>query len=287
MKTVQTIEEVRQCVRSARSEGKVVGFIPTLGGLHEGHFSLIREGRDICDFVVVSIFLNPTQFTPGEDLSSYPRDTRQDLDSCEKLDVDLVFTPTVETMYGEQPLTQVTVDQLSETLCGASRPTHFAGVCTVVAKLFNIVDPDKAFFGAKDFQQVTIVRRMVRDLNFPIEIVVCPTIREADGVAMSSRNAYLNEDHRREARELYRSLLLSKRMIDESHPPGREVIEAIRRHLKANAPHGVIDYVQIVDPETLRDVESTKRKVLVALAVKFGKGRLIDNMIVEPGRVAL
>ena len=277
----EQIEEVRRCVGRARARGQSIGFVPTLGALHEAHFSLIRAARQACGFVVVSIFLNPTQFGPEEDLASYPQPMEQDLAACRRLGVELVFAPSVETMYGRNCLTQVTVSRLSEGLCGRSRPGHFAGVCTVVAKLFNIVMPDKAFFGAKDFQQARIIRKMVEDLNFPIEIVVCPTVREPDGLAMSSRNAYLTPQQRRQAAELYKALKLAGQMIEDSHPPAEKVIKAIRDHLAESAPDGKIDYVEIVDPESLQDVTETRGAVLVAAAVKFGKARLIDNLLVE------
>ena len=281
MKVVEDIDAARRLVGRAKAAGKVVGFVPTLGGMHEGHFSLIRAANEACDFVVVSIFVNPTQFGPNEDLAGYPRTAEADLAACRKLAVDVVFMPSAETMYGSGSLTEITVKQLGETLCGASRPWHFGGVCTVVAKLFNIVQPDKAFFGAKDFQQAAIIRRMARDLNFPIEIVVCPTVREPDGLATSTRNAYLTAEQRRQAAELYRSLRMAERMIARSRPPADEVLDAIRGHLSANAPDGLVDYVRIVDPATLRDVESTSGRVLVAAAVKLGRARLIDNIVVE------
>ena len=281
MNVVKTVEEVREAVRRVRQAGRSIGFVPTLGGMHEGHFSLIRAAREACDFVAVSIFLNPTQFGPKEDLASYPSTPQADLEASRSLGVGLVFMPTPETMHGHGALTDVTVKALSATLCGASRPWHFGGVCTVVAKLFNIVQPDKAFFGSKDFQQAVIIRRMVLDLNFPVEIVVCPTVREPDGLAMSSRNAYLTPDQRRQAPALQEAMKLAQRLIAQRRPPAAEVVRAVREHLAAKAPEGVIDYVSLVDPETLQDVETTDRKVLVALAVKLGRARLIDNVVVE------
>jgi pantoate--beta-alanine ligase len=282
MNVVETVEQTRQAVRAARQAGTVVGFVPTMGALHVGHYSLIDAARRDCGLVVVSIFVNPLQFAPQEDLASYPRTPAEDLAGCEAHGAGLVFMPTPEVMYGREPCrTQVAVPSLSGTLCGASRPTHFAGVCTVVAKLFNIVLPDKAYFGAKDYQQVTILRRMAADLNFPLEVVTCPTVREADGLAMSSRNAYLTPQHRKQAPALNGSLKLAAGLIRSKHPPAAEVASAIRANLRREAPDGIVDYVHIVDPEELSDVVTTDRGVVVALAVKFGRARLIDNMLVE------
>ena len=281
MKAVETIEEVRGAARAARAAGKTVGFVPTLGGMHGGHFSLIEAAKEACDFVVVSIFLNPTQFGPTEDLAKYPRTLEADLDACRQRGVDRVFAPSVETMYGDGGLTEVRVGKLTETLCGASRAGHFEGVCTICAKLFHIVQPEQAFFGEKDYQQVAVLRRMVRDLNFPLEIVVCPTVREPDGLPMSTRNQYLTRPQRRQAAELYQSLLLAERTIRRSQPSAGEVIEAVRRHLAEKAPEGTVEYVQIVDPETLQDVDSATGVVLVALAVKLGEARLIDHIVVD------
>jgi len=281
MKIISDIEPMRALVNRAKAAGKVVGLVPTLGGLHEGHFSLIDRARRECDVVMVSIFLNPTQFGPGEDLDAYPRKPEADHAGCESRGVDAVFAPDAEAMYATGGLTQITISQLSQTLCGRSRPTHFPGVCTVVAKLFNIIPAHRAYFGAKDYQQALIIKQMVADLNFPIEIVVCPTVREPDGLAMSSRNANLSAAEREQAPALHAALLLAADTIHKTHPPADEVIAAIVAHLSARAPDGQIDYVQIVDPATLADVERTGRPVLVALAVKFGKARLIDNMLVD------
>jgi pantoate--beta-alanine ligase len=238
-------------------------------------------------FVVVSVFVNPTQFGPNEDLAKYPRTPEKDLELCRKHGADLVFMPSAEEMYGGgSPLTEITVKALSGQLCGRSRPVHFAGVCTVVAKLFNIVQPDRAFFGAKDFQQATIIRRMTADLNFPVEIVVCPTVREADGVAMSSRNAYLSDDHRRQAPALHQSLELGCDLILREHPPAGAVVAAMREHLARSAPDGVVDYLEIVDPQTLCGVEMTDNPVVIAMAVKLGATRLIDNIAVDAAGAA-
>ena len=288
MNSVQRIEDVRLAVAAARASGKVIGLVPTMGALHAGHASLIDAAAKSCGFVVVSVFVNPTQFGPNEDLAKYPRTPERDLELCRKFGADLVFMPSAEEMYGGggAPLTEITVKALSGSLCGRSRPVHFAGVCTVVAKLFNIVQPDRAFFGAKDFQQATIIRRMTADLNFPIEIVVCPTVREPDGLAMSSRNAYLSDDHRRQAPALYQSLKLARDLILRKHPSAGEVVAAMREHLAVAAPAGEVDYLEIVDPVTLCSVEKTDNPVVIALAVKLGGTRLIDNISVDAARVA-
>jgi pantoate--beta-alanine ligase len=281
MNIIKDIEQMRAFVNDAKAAGRIVGLVPTLGGLHEGHFSLIDRARRECDVVVVSIFLNPTQFGPGEDLTSYPCSPDADHAGCQAHGVHAVFAPDVATMYGQGGLTEVMVSRLSDTLCGRSRPTHFAGVCTVVAKLFNIIPAHRAYFGAKDYQQAAIIKQMVADLNFPIEIVLCPTVREPDGLAMSSRNANLSAAEREQAPALHAALLLAADTIRKTRPPADEVIAAIVAHLSARAPDGQIDYVQIVDPATLADVEQTGRPVLVALAVKFGAARLIDNILVD------
>ena len=282
MKTVQTIAEVRQIVSEARAGGATIGFAPTMGGLHDGHLSLIDAARAACDFVAVSIFVNPTQFAPGEDLSTYPRSLESDLAACESRGADLVFVPEAETMYPRgSTVTSVIVGELSETLCGRDRPTHFAGVCTVVAKLLNIVLPDKAFFGRKDYQQLVVVLRMVADLDIPVEIVGCEIVRESDGLAMSTRNQRLSVSDRSQAVALHGALELAGDLIRESHPPATEIIASAREYISVNAPDGEIDYIQIIDPQTLCDVETTDRIVLVAAAVKFPGARLIDNMLVD------
>lgn len=281
MIVVEHVDAVRRAVAAARGAGKTVALVPTMGALHEGHLSLIDAARADCDLVAVSIFVNPTQFTPNEDLDAYPRTADADAAACERRGVDVIFTPSVDAMYGAGGLTQVTVAELSRGLCGRSRPAHFAGVCTVVAKLFNIVQPDRAYFGAKDFQQVTIIRRMVDDLNFPIEIVTCPIVREADGLAMSSRNAYLSGDHRAQAVALSQSLAIAERMILAESPSAGAVAEAMRTHLAGASPDAEIDYIEIVDPQALADVEDTCPPVLVAVAVRFGATRLIDNVLVD------
>jgi len=281
MKIVTTIAEARSLVIQARADGKRVALVPTMGALHAGHYSLIDAARRDCDFVVVSIFVNPTQFGPAEDLSAYPRTPQADHAGCQARGVDVIFEPNVETMYHPGALTEVTVHGLTQTLCGRSRPTHFAGVCTVVAKLFHIIPAHRAYFGAKDYQQAAIIKRMTVDLDFPIEIVTCPTVRETNGLAISSRNAYLSPTQRKQAVALHDALMLAADMITTMHPPAADIIAAVVAHLAAYAPDGEIDYVQIVDPETLADVQKTGRPVVVALAVKFDRARLIDNMLVD------
>ena len=283
MKIIRTISEMRPFVEQAKADGKIVGLVPTLGGMHAGHFSLIDAAKAACDVVVVSIFLNPTQFSPTEDLAAYPLTPESDHEACEVRGVGAIFEPTPEEMYGDGAVTQVAVSELTETLCGRSRPTHFAGVCTVVSKLFNIIPAQKAYFGEKDYQQAAVIRRMVMDMNFPVEIVTCPIIREADGLATSSRNAYLSADERQQATALHGALQMATELIAAKHPPAEEVLAAIRGYLTEHAPLGEIDYAQIVDPETLADVVSTERPVQIALAVGFGRARLIDNMRVDPG----
>lgn len=282
MDVARTIKEVHEHVSNARSQGRRVGFVPTMGALHAGHFSLVEAARKDCDFVVVSIFVNPTQFGPDEDFRKYPRDTEADLAACRDAGVDLVFTPAVETIYplGKKPET-ISPGPMAENLCGQSRPGHFDGVCTVVARLLDIVKPDKVYFGAKDYQQAAIIRRMVRDRSIPVDVVTCPIVREADGLAMSSRNAYLSPDHRRQAAELYKALQTASEMIRSNRPPAEQVIRAISQHMAVNSPAGEIDYVQIVNPDDLTDVENTDKAVLIAIAVRFGQTRLIDNILVD------
>ena len=278
MKIFDTVDAMRQVVAEARQAGKTVGFMPTLGGMHAGHFSLIEAARAECDVVVVSIFLNPTQFAPTEDLAAYPSTPEADHAACEARGVDAIFTPSVEIMYPEGAATEALVPALAKNLCGTNRPTHFAGVCTIVSKLFNIVPAHKAYFGAKDYQQAAIIRRMVMDLNVDIEIVVCPTVREVDGLAMSSRNAYLSAAERQQAPTLYRALQQGREMILAGERDSAVVLSAMRNLLADGAPDGDIDYIQIVDPDTLDDVATCDPPVQVAVAVRFGGARLIDNI---------
>ena len=269
----------------ARSAGKQVGFVPTMGALHAGHFSLIEAARRECSFVVVSIFVNPTQFGPKEDLSKYPRPLEADLAGCRKHGADAVFVPSAEQMYPHGPgsvTTSVRVSGLSEHLCGASRKGHFDGVCLVVAKLFNIVAPDVAYFGAKDYQQSAVVRRMAADLDMPLEIKVCPTVREPDGLAMSSRNVYLSPAERAQATGLSQGLKLAAELVAQGQRDCSQVIQAVADHLSSAAPLGKAEYIEIIDPDSLAIVRQITAPVVMALAVKFPSARLIDNMLLTP-----
>jgi pantoate--beta-alanine ligase len=288
MRICDTIEDMRAACRAVRRGGKRLGFVPTMGALHEGHLSLIRTARvrtarvraaeDACDVVAVSIFVNPTQFGANEDLAKYPRDFERDRDLLEKEGVELLFAPSVEEMYPAGGVTWVTVEELSGKLDGRSRPEHFRGVTTVVAKLFHIVEPDAAFFGQKDAAQVAIVRRMVRDLKFPVEIVACPIVREADGLAMSSRNAYLDGAQRRQALVLHRALIRVKELW-EAGERDAEKLGAAGREEVTGEKSVRLDYFEIVDAETLDPVENLADGALVAAAAFVGPTRLIDNIL--------
>ena len=278
MKIVSTINEVREQVKEWKKEGNTIGFVPTMGYLHEGHASLIDAARKNNGKVVVSIFVNPIQFGPNEDLDSYPRDLEHDAKLCEEHGVDLIFHPTPEEMYGDNFYTFVDMDVLTKELCGLSRPVHFRGVCTVVSKLFNIVTPDNAYFGQKDAQQLAVIRRMVRDLNFDIEIVGCPIVREADGLAMSSRNTYLNEEERKAALVLSQAVRLGEELIEAGEKNAAVIKEKMIAHIEAE-PLAKIDYVEIVDAQSLEPVSEIQGEILSAMAVYIGKTRLIDNFI--------
>ncbi|MCD6375669.1 MAG: pantoate--beta-alanine ligase [Caldisericaceae bacterium] len=280
MKVIRTISEMRSWSKEIKNNGYILGFVPTMGFLHEGHLSLIREAKKHADKVVVSIYVNPTQFGPGEDFEKYPRDFARDEKLCLKEGVDAVFYPDDQQMYGPLHKTYVITEDLSKVLCGRSRPGHFRGVTTIVAKLFNIVQPDFAVFGQKDAQQAIIIKRMVEDLNFPVEIVVAPIIREADGLAMSSRNKYLSPQQRKEATVLYRSLKLAEHEFKRGNFD-LEAIKAKMRHLIETESTGQIDYIEAVDAETLGKPVPGKRSVLLALAVFFHPARLIDNIILK------
>lgn len=279
MKIVSTIQEVRDQVNQWKKEGKRVGFVPTMGYLHEGHMSLIDAASEN-DKVVVSIFVNPMQFGPNEDLASYPRDLNHDAKMCQEHGVDLIFHPTPEEMYGDSFYSYVDMNVLTDELCGLSRPVHFRGVCTVVTKLFNIVRPDKAYFGQKDAQQLAIIKRMVKDLNMPLEIVGCPIIREEDGLAKSSRNTYLSEEERKAALVLSRSIALGKKMVEEGEQDSKKVVDAMTVEIQKE-PLAKIDYVKMVSLETMQQVETIEGGILTAIAVYIGKTRLIDNFMYE------
>ena len=274
MQVTKTVEETRKQIKQWKKEGKTIGLVPTMGFLHEGHASLIRKCREQNDIVVVSDFVNPTQFGPNEDLEAYPRDFERDSKLCESLGADLIFAPSPEDMYHD-PHAFVSIDTLSETLCGKTRPIHFKGVCTVVTKLFHIVAPDRAYFGEKDAQQLAIIRKMVKDLNFDIEIVGCPIVREEDGLAKSSRNTYLNDKERQAALCLSRAVKTGKEVI-YTGADAKEVLNPMKAIIEAE-PLARIDYVMMVDALTMRPIEKADRDVLVAMAVYIGKTRLIDN----------
>jgi len=281
MIVAKTIAQTRQHIVGARAVGKTIGCVPTMGGLHAGHLSLIRRCRQECDFAVVTLFVNPTQFAPGEDLDNYPRSFEADAKMCREIGVDLIFAPDNRQMYPGENLTWVNVEKISSGLCGASRPHHFRGVCTVVAKLFHIVTPDIAYFGQKDAQQLSLIRRMVADLNFSVEIRSCPTVRDKDGLALSSRNQYLTAQERQQAVCLYRALNHAREIIASGAQNAAAVIAAMTEIVEQSS-HARIDYISIVDNELLQPVELINRPVLVALAIHFGSTRLIDNIVVEP-----
>ncbi|HET9307811.1 MAG TPA: pantoate--beta-alanine ligase [Candidatus Sulfotelmatobacter sp.] len=283
MKICTTIDEMRAAARAARLVGKRVGLVPTMGALHEGHLSLVRAARSACDVVAASIFVNPLQFGPNEDLEKYPRSFERDRELLESTGVDLLFAPSVEQMYPAGAVTWVTVEELSSELDGRSRPGHFRGVTTVVAKLFHIVEPDAAFFGQKDAAQVAIIRRMVGDLNFPVEIVVCPIVREPDGLAMSSRNAYLDAEQRKQALVLHSSLRRVRELVDAGEMAARKLAVAGGEEF-AREPAVRLDYFEIVNPDTLDPVEDVSGGALVAVAAYVGDTRLIDNLLI--GRIS-
>ncbi len=272
---------MRAASRAVRREGKGLALVPTMGALHEGHLSLVRAARAASNVVAASIFVNPTQFGPNEDLAKYPRSFERDCEMLEREGVEFVFAPSVEEMYPAGAVTWVTVDELSGKLDGSSRPGHFRGVATVVSKLFHIVEPDKAFFGQKDAAQVAIIRRMVRDLNLPVEIVVCPIVREADGLAMSSRNAYLSAEERKRALVLRRSLQRVQQLVDAGERDALRLIAAGREEF-AQESAVRLDYFEVVDPDTLDPVADVSRGALVAVAAYVGVTRLIDNVLVGP-----
>lgn len=279
MKVVKTIQEAREIIAAWRKEGLSVGLVPTMGYLHEGHQSLIAKSVSQNDRTVVSVFVNPIQFGPNEDLEAYPRDLNRDMQLVEATGGDLIFNPEPSEMYPPHFISFIDTTETTELLCGAVRPIHFRGVCTVVGKLFNIVRPDRAYFGQKDAQQLATIRRFVRDLNFGIEIVPCPIVREADGLAKSSRNTYLNPAERQAALILSKSLKLGKEAIENGEKDAKKVIEIIKANL-ATEPLARIDYVEVVDFENIQRVDTISGETLVAIAVYIGKTRLIDNFII-------
>jgi pantoate--beta-alanine ligase len=277
---VERIAELRALLEAERRAGRRVGFVPTMGALHEGHASLLRRARAECDVTVLSIFVNPLQFGPAEDYAAYPRDLEHDLAVAAREGVDLVFHPSVEEMYPEPTEVRVEVGEIGRVLEGASRPGHFSGVATVVAKLFNIVGPCRAYFGEKDAQQLAVVRRLVRALDLPVEVVGCPTVRDADGLALSSRNAYLGPEERRAATVLKRALDEGARRVAAAEPPAA-VARAMAELIRAE-PLARLDYAACVDPDTFREAASTDGPVLLAVAAFVGRARLIDNLAIGP-----
>ena len=280
MKIIRTVNAMQEFSKKARRAGKSVGFVPTMGALHEGHLSLLREGRKLGDQLVLSIFVNPTQFGPNEDLEKYPRDHEGDLKKAKGCKVDVVFYPKAKDIYPEGFQTFVNVEGLSKPLCGASRPGHFRGVATVVLKLFNIVQPHVALFGEKDFQQLKVIQRMVKDLDLPVEIKPMPIVREDDGLAMSSRNRYLSPEDRQAALAISLSLSKAQLMVDQGETNPKKIIEMVQATLEETKKIK-IDYVKLCNPETLEDLKTLKLPALLAIACLIGKTRLIDNCLLR------
>lgn len=280
MRIIQTIQEMEELVRIEKSKHHTIGFVPTMGYLHDGHLSLIKRSKEETDVTVLSIFLNPTQFAPWEDLSKYPRNFERDSELAIESGTDILFFPKAENLYPENYQTYVTVENLSGSLCGRSRPNHFRGVATIVSKLFNIVSPDRAYFGQKDAQQYFIIHRMAKDLNFDVSVVMCPIVREKDGLAMSSRNVYLTPEERKQASCLYRGLCLAEEAIGAGERNAGKIKAVIEKCIDENSL-AVIDYIETVRTDTLEPVEEIAGPTLVALAVAFGKTRLLDNIIID------
>jgi len=281
MQTIQSKSELRKAIKSVKSKGKTIGFVPTMGFLHQGHLSLIRRARAENDIVVVSVFVNPAQFGPNDDLDTYPRDAQRDSDLMAAETVDFAFFPTADALYPKGYITYVEVQgPMTQVLCGRSRPTHFRGVTTIVAKLFNLVSPDRAYFGQKDAQQATVIRKMVRDLDFDLQVVVCPTVREADGIAMSSRNTYLTPGQRTDAPVLRRALNDATKMIVKGERNPVVIRQNIEKQIDG-VEGAVIDYVSVVNGHSMEEVKTLNGEVLIAVAVKFGATRLLDNIRVE------
>ncbi|MCT4605963.1 MAG: pantoate--beta-alanine ligase [Marinisporobacter sp.] len=277
---VETVKEIRKIIKKEKREGKKIGLVPTMGYLHEGHLSLIKKAKEENDFVVVSVFVNPTQFGEGEDYESYPRELERDSNLAKSAGADILFHPFVGEMYPNGYNTYVETYKVTEKLCGASRPGHFRGVTTVVCKLFNIVAPHRAYFGQKDAQQVVVIKQMVRDLNMDIEIIPCPIVREKDGLALSSRNTYLNEEERRAGLILSKSLFKAKEMIENGERDGLKIKDFIVKNIQGE-PLANIDYIEVVNSENLESMKKLEQEILIALAVKFGNTRLIDNMRIK------
>jgi len=286
IKIITTVKEMQAYSNQLRREGKIIAFVPTMGFLHEGHLSLIKEGKKRGDCVVMSIFVNPTQFGPGEDFEAYPRDFERDCSLAQSAGTDIIFAPGKKELYSSEYQTYIQLEKLPNHLCGISRPVHFRGVATVVTKLFNIVKPHIAIFGKKDYQQLMVIRQMVSDLNFDIEIIGAPIVRENDGLAMSSRNTYLTPEQRKSALSLYKSLQKAEELVKSGISNAKQIIDAVTE-LISSYPETSIDYISICDPETLADMNTIDKPALMALAVKVGKTRLIDNKVLSHvGRVS-
>jgi len=278
MKLISSISELKREMHTVRIKNQSVGLVPTMGYLHEGHVSLMKRAATENDVAIVSIFVNPTQFAPNEDLEAYPRNLEGDLAICKENDIDFVFAPSVKEMYPENYATYLEVEgAITKTLCGASRTHHFKGVTTIVSKLFNLTHPTRAYFGQKDYQQAAVIKKMTRELNYDVEIITCPIIREADGLALSSRNSYLNETERVEALILSESLKLAEKKITSGETDAIKIIDEMKALIQTKQ-RAEIEYIQIVDPETLEDILTISGHVVVAIAVKIGKTRLIDNL---------
>lgn len=280
MQLIETIHEMQQIVIKLKKQSLKIGFVPTMGFLHEGHLNLIKKAKSENDITVISIFVNPLQFGPKEDLSSYPRDFDRDYQLAKSEGVDFLFYPSVSEMYPSEPSVLVTVTDRTDVLCGRSRPGHFNGVATVLTKLFHITLPDKAYFGLKDAQQVAVVDGLINDFHFPIELVPVETIREEDGLAKSSRNVFLSEKEREEAPTLYKSLLLAKQKIVSGEREYNQIISSMETYIQENTT-GIIDYIEIYSYPQLKPVTGLEQKLIIALAVKFSKARLIDNIIIQ------
>ncbi len=280
MELIRSIPELKEKIRQVKKSGQTIGLVPTMGYLHQGHLSLVKGARERCDYVVVSIYVNPIQFGVGEDFEEYPRDLTRDTRFCEEEKVDLIFSPSDRDMYPKGYATFVDVERLTLGLCGGSRPGHFRGVTTVVTKLFNLVEPDRAYFGQKDAQQALALKKMSEDLNMNLELVIMPTVRESDGLAMSSRNKYLSGKERKAGLVLFKSLTRAKELIEEGSRNSRQVISAMEE-LIHQEPLAEKEYVEIVDTKEMERLEELKGEILIALAVKVGKTRLIDNVMLE------
>jgi pantoate--beta-alanine ligase len=280
MQIIETIHDMQQKVISLKKQSLQIGFVPTMGYLHEGHLSLIEKSKSENDITIISIFVNPLQFGPKEDLASYPRDFERDYQLAKSKGVDFLFYPSVSEMYPSEPSVLITVRDRTDVLCGQSRPGHFDGVATVLTKLFHIILPDKAYFGLKDAQQVAVVDGLINDFHFPIELVAVDTIREEDGLAKSSRNVFLSENERREAPSLYKSLLLAKQKIVSGEQEYNQIVSFMKKYIQENTS-GIVDYIEIYSYPQLKPVTGLEQKLIIALAVKFSKARLIDNIIIQ------